>query len=139
VKLLDPLTDPTALHPVQPCSVDLLCHLGHPSSEFQKRSGMWRPLFALSFAWPGLYAVLTHLAVALYVTALANLGLLGKFGRASFIILGTIAAASAHIGFTTRNPTIAQAFYPFMIPAVPFLLPNFIGVSLVRSAGDPAS
>jgi hypothetical protein len=72
-------------------------------------------------------------------TALANLGLLGKFGRASFIILGTIAAASALIGFTTRTPTIAQAFYPFMIPAMPFLLPNFIGVSLVRSAGDPAS
>jgi hypothetical protein len=90
------------------------------------------PCLTEYFAWLWLYAVLTHLAVVLYATALAKVGLLGKFGHALFVV-------SARLRPSWRNPTLARAFYPFMIPAVPFLRPYFIGVSLARRAGDPAS
>jgi hypothetical protein len=95
------------------------------------------PLVALSLVWLGLYAVLTHLAVALYAMALANVGLLGKFGRGLFIMLGTIAAASALVLVSASSPTLREALYPFMIPAVPTILPYLMGVSLVRRVGDP--
>jgi hypothetical protein len=83
--------------------------------------------------------VLTHLASALYATALAYVGLLGKLGRALLVVLGTIAAASALVAVSARNPALHEAFYPFMIPVVPFILPDLIGVRLVHRAGDPAS
>lgn len=101
------------------------------------RAPEWsRPLVALSLVWLGVYAVLTHLAVALYATALANVGLLGKFGRSFFVILGTIAAVSALVAVGAGSSTLKEAFFPFMIPAVPLILPYLMGVSIVRRAGD---
>ena len=99
----------------------------------------WQPLAALSLVWLAVYAALTHLAAALYAMALARVGLLGSFGRAFFVILGTMGAIGALISISAQNKAIKEAFYPFMIPAVPLLLPYLIGVGLLRRASEPAA
>ena len=58
-----------------------------------------------------------------------------------FVALGTIAAVLALIAISTSNRTgtLTHGLFVFIIPAVPLILPYFIGVNLVRRAGDPAS
>jgi hypothetical protein len=86
-----------------------------------------------------LFAVLTYPATSLYAMALGNVGLLGKFGRVVFVVLGAITAALALIAVGVLNPaTLVHGLFVLVIPAVPFIIPYFIGVSLVRRAGDPA-
>jgi hypothetical protein len=101
----------------------------------------WPPLHALWESWLVLYAVLTYLSASLYAMALGNVGLLGKFGRIVFVLLGAIAAALALIAVSLLNPgaTLVHGLFVLIIPAIPFILPYLIGVSLVRRAGDPVS
>jgi hypothetical protein len=103
--------------------------------------GWWPPLREFVFSWLVLFAVLTYLATSLYAIALGNVGLLGKFGRALFVVLGVIAAALALIAVTELNEpaTLVHGPFVFIIPAVPFILPYLIGVNLVRRSGDPVS
>ena len=101
----------------------------------------WSPLRDLFRSWAQLSAALTNLAAGLYANALAKVGLLGKFGRTLFVVLGTIAAFLAPIAATALNQSasLGQRLFVFIVPAVPFILPYLIGVNLVRRAGDPAS
>jgi len=87
-----------------------------------------------------LFAVLTYPATSLYAMAFGNVGLLGKFGRVVFLVLGAITAALALIAVGVLKPpaTLVHGLFVLVIPAVPFIMPYFIGVSLVRRAGDPA-
>lgn len=91
----------------------------------------WLPLVSLSLVWLGTYAVLTHLGTVFYAIGLAKVSLLGKAGGTVFVLVGTIAAVGALISISAHTIAIKEAFYPFMIPAVPFLLPYFLGVGLI--------
>jgi hypothetical protein len=96
------------------------------------------PLLILMSSWLSLYAVLTYLATSLYAMAFARVGLIGRFGRAVFVALGAIASILALVAILTPNPsgTLTHGLFVLQIPAVPLILPYFIGVNLVRRAGD---
>lgn len=101
----------------------------------------WPALYALFRSWVVLFAVLTYLTASLYAMALGNVGLLGKFGRVLFFVIGMTAAALAFIVgagfFGPRTP--GQGLFVLLVPAVPFILPYLLGVNLVRRAGDPVA
>ncbi len=101
----------------------------------------WTPLFGLFHSWVVLFAVLTYVATSLFAMALGKVGLLGKFGRILFVVLGTTAAALAliAIAMTFGPATPGRGLFVLLVPAVPFVLPYLIGVNLVRRAGDPNS
>lgn len=96
------------------------------------------PLLILMRSWDSLYAVLTYLAASLYATALARVGLIGKLGATVFVALGVIASIFAVIATVTPNQsgTSTHGLFVLQIPAVPLILPYFIGVNLIRRAGD---
>ena len=96
------------------------------------------PLLILMSSWLSLYAVLTYLAASLYAMALGRVGLIGKFGGAVFVALGTIASILVLIAILTPNQsgTLTHGLFVLQIPAVPLILPYFVGVNLVRRAGD---
>ncbi len=96
------------------------------------------PLLILVGSWDSLYAVLTYLAASLYAIALARVGLIGKLGAAVFVALGAIASIFAVIASVAPNQsgTSTHGLFVLQIPAVPLILPYFIGVNLVRRAGD---
>ena len=99
------------------------------------------PLLRVISSWLKLYAVLSYLATSLYAMAMGKVGLLGKFGRAAFSSLGAMAALLALIAIISTNTTgtLTHGLFVFLIPAVPLMLPYFLGVNLVRLAGDSTS
>lgn len=100
----------------------------------------WPPLSALFRSWVVLFAVLTYLAASLYAMSLGKVGLLRKFGRVLFLVLGMTAAVLALIAVTLSSGPVTpgQGLFVLVVPAVPFILPYLIGVNLVRRAGDPS-
>jgi hypothetical protein len=99
------------------------------------------PLLILMGSWASLYSVLTYLAVSLYAIALARTGMIGNLGRNVFVALGAIASILAVVATLMPNPsgTFTHGLFVLQVPAVPLILPYFIGVNLVRRAVDPVS
>jgi hypothetical protein len=81
---------------------------------------------------------LTYLATAAFATALRIVGLLGKTGCRIFQGLSLLAVLSIVLSQLFPGRLLTPAFV-LGIPAVPFLMPYFIGVNLLRRAGDSAA
>jgi hypothetical protein len=98
------------------------------------------PLMTVMDSWLNLYAVLSYLVTFLYAKALGKVGWLGKFGGATFGVLGAISAVLAVIAITipNRGGTLTHGLFVFLIPAVPMILPYLIGVNLVRTRDLPS-
>jgi len=97
-----------------------------------------RPFGIMIASWLYLYAVLSYTATSLYALALGRVGLLGKLGRSVFAAVSAMAAIVAMVAIRTANSTgtLTHGLFVVIIPAVPLILPYFLGVHLVRRAGD---
>lgn len=97
-----------------------------------------RPFGIMIASWLYLYAVLSYTATSFYAIALSKVGLLGKLGRTGFAGVSAIAAVLAVVAIRTANSTgtLTHGFFVLLIPAVPLILPYFLGVAMIRRAGD---
>ena len=97
-----------------------------------------RPMGIMIASWLYLYAVLSYIATSLYAVALGKIGLLGKLGRTAFATISGIAAVLSVVAIRTANNTgtLTHGLFVLIIPAVPLILPYFLGVHLIRRAGD---
>ena len=80
---------------------------------------------------------LTYLATAAFAVSLKSAEWFKKGASLVYIITGLLAfILVALYGFYPENITInGFPFYPFMIPAIPFVMPFYIGINLLRRAG----
>lgn len=80
---------------------------------------------------------LTYFATAAFAASLQSAGWFKKGASYIYIVISLLAFfLVACYGLYSDNILSAGfPFYPFMIPAIPFTLPYFIGVNLLRRAG----
>ena len=81
---------------------------------------------------------LTYLATAAFAASLKSAGWFKKGASLAYIIISLlIFILVALYGFYPENLTAnGFPFYPFMIPAIPFVMPFYMGINLLRRAGD---
>ena len=81
---------------------------------------------------------LTYLATAAFATALKSAGWFKSGASWVYITISLLATiVVALYGFYPENLTAnGFPFYPFMIPAIPFVMPFYMGINLLRRAGD---
>ena len=77
-----------------------------------------------------------YMATGLYAVALPKLGL-GNVKARVFAGISFFAVASLLVVGIASVVNNSRAFNPFGIPAIPFLLPYFMGVTLLQRAGHP--
>lgn len=81
---------------------------------------------------------LTYLATAAFATALNSAGWFKNGASRVYIAISLLAfIVVALFGFYPESVT-ANGFplYPFMIPAIPFVMPYFMGINLLKRAGN---
>jgi len=80
---------------------------------------------------------LTYLATAAFAATLKSAGWFKKGASSVYIILSLlIFILVALYGFYPESITTnGFPFYPFMIPAIPFVMPFYMGINLLRRAG----
>ena len=80
---------------------------------------------------------LTYLATAAFAATLKSAGWFKKGASSVYIILSLlIFILVALYGFYPESLTTnGFPFYPFMIPAIPFVMPFYMGINLLRRAG----
>ena len=81
---------------------------------------------------------LTYFATAAFAASLKSAGWLKKGTSSIYIIISlVIFVLVASYGFYPEKIVVAGfPFYPLMIPAIPFMMPYYIGISLLRRAGN---
>ena len=86
----------------------------------------FKPLFVLG-------GLLTYAATAAYAAALGRVGWLEKLS--SRLLAGTSVAAAVLVSVSPLGGKIGAPGFILLIPALPYLMPYFIGVLLVTRAG----
>lgn len=95
------------------------------------RPEWFRPV-AQQFAVVGIVEVaLLYLATAAFAASLKRAGWLRKAPATAYM---TISLAALFL--VASIPLYFKGFFPLLIPAMPFILPLFIGISLLRRAGN---
>ncbi|TDE17081.1 hypothetical protein [Dyadobacter psychrotolerans] len=81
---------------------------------------------------------LAYLATAAFVASLKSAGWLKNNASRIYIVISLLAFILVSLyGFYPEKVTNnGFPFYPFMIPAIPFVMPFYIGVNLLRRAGN---
>ena len=81
---------------------------------------------------------LTYLATAAFAASLKSAGWFKKSASLIYIVISLLAFnLVALYGFYPESITTnGFPFYPFMIPAIPFVMPYYIGINLLRRAGN---
>ncbi|MBZ5855504.1 hypothetical protein [Flavihumibacter profundi] len=78
---------------------------------------------------------LTYLAIAALAASLKLTGWFGKIPSLIYIIMSLSAFIIIVLSAFGREP-FAQAGFALSIPAIPFVMPYFIGINLLRRAGN---
>lgn len=81
---------------------------------------------------------LTYFATAAFAASLKSAQWFRKGASRVYIIISLLAFLSVAL-YGLYPETISAAgfpFYPFMIPAIPFTMPYYIGINLLRRAGN---
>ncbi|MEO5889495.1 MAG: hypothetical protein ABIQ31_04540 [Ferruginibacter sp.] len=81
---------------------------------------------------------LTYLATAAFAAALKSAGWFKKGSSRIYITISLLAFVFVALYGFYPDVIITNGFpfYPFMIPAIPFVLPYYIGVNLLKRAGN---
>ena len=81
---------------------------------------------------------LTYLATAAFAASLKSAGWFKKSASLIYIVISLLAfILVALYGFYPESITTnGFPFYPFMIPAIPFVMPYYIGINLLRRSGN---
>jgi len=81
---------------------------------------------------------LTYLATAAFAASLKSAGWFKKSASLIYIVISLLAFnLVALYGFYPESITTnGFPFYPFMIPAIPFVMPYYIGINLLRRSGN---
>ncbi len=95
------------------------------------RPDWFRPIYQLFYVAGIAEVTLMYLATAAFAAGLKSISWLGKVTANSYIVISLIAAV-----LVATSPLYFKGFFPLMIPAMPFILPLFIGIGLMRKAGD---
>lgn len=78
---------------------------------------------------------LTYLAIAFFAVSLNRIGWLGKASSRVYILVSLFAFTLIVLSAFLPEPFVTAGF-AVSIPAIPFLMPYFMGVNLLRRAGD---
>ena len=78
---------------------------------------------------------LTYLAIIFFVVSMNRVGWLAKTSSKIYILISLFAFVLVVLSAFLPEPFVTAGFV-VSIPAIPFLMPYFIGVNLLRSTGD---
>lgn len=78
---------------------------------------------------------LTYLAIAFFAVSLNRVGWLGKTSSTIYILVSLFAFTLIVLSAFLPEPFVTAGF-AISIPAIPFLMPYFMGIHLLKRAGD---
>ena len=78
---------------------------------------------------------LTYLAIAFFSVSLNMTGRLSKTSKNIYVVLSLIAFLLIILSAFLPEPFVTAGF-AVSIPAIPFLMPYFIGINLLKREGD---
>jgi hypothetical protein len=103
-----------------------------------KKLDWWVPAVGLVWALSIVEVSLFYVAIAAFAAALKSAGWFRKITSRIYIIISIIAIVSILLYPLYSFSSIFSGFpyYPFMIPAIPFFIIYFMGINLLRRAGN---
>lgn len=105
------------------------------STNTEKLPDWFKPLRALFGMISFVEVVLTYLATALFAVSMNRLGWISKISLKAFILICLLALILILLSAFLPEPFISIG-YVLSIPAIPFLMPYYMGVKLLERAGD---
>ena len=105
------------------------------SSNTEKFSEWFNPLRSLFGMISVVEVALTYLAIIFFVVSMNRVGWLAKTSSKIYILISLFAFVLVVLSAFLPEPFVTAGFV-VSIPAIPFLMPYFIGVNLLRSTGD---
>ena len=105
------------------------------SSKTEKFSEWFNPLRSLFGMISVVEVALTYLAIIFFVVSMNRVGWLAKTSSKIYILISLFAFVLVVLSAFLPEPFVTAGFV-VSIPAIPFLMPYFIGVNLLRSTGD---
>ncbi len=105
------------------------------SSNTEKLPEWFKPLRSLFGMISVVEVALTYLAITFFVVSMNRVGWLSKTSSKIYTLISLLAFALIVLSAFLPEPFVAAGF-AVSIPAIPFLMPYFIGVNLLRRTGD---
>lgn len=105
------------------------------SANTEKLPEWFNPLRALFKMISVVEVALTYLAIVFFAVSMNQAGWLSKTSSKIYILISLLAFVLIILSAFLPEPFITAGF-AVSIPAIPFLMPYFIGVNLLQRAGD---
>lgn len=105
------------------------------STNTEKLPEWFKPLRVLFGMISLVEVALTYLAITFFAVSMNRVGWLGKTSSKVFILISLLAIILIVLSAFLPEPFITAGF-AVSIPAIPFLMPYFMGINLLRRAGD---
>ncbi len=105
------------------------------STNTEKLPDWFKPLRVIFGMISVVEVSLTYLAITFFAVSMNRVGWLGKISSKIYILISLFAFMLIVLSVFLPEPFITAGFAA-AIPAIPFLMPYFMGVNLLRKAGD---
>jgi hypothetical protein len=105
------------------------------STNIEKLPEWFKPLRALFEMISVVEVALTYLAITFFAVSMNQVGWLSRTSTKAYIFISLLAFVLIVLSAFLPEPFISAGF-AVSIPAIPFLMPYFIGVNLLRRTGD---
>jgi hypothetical protein len=105
------------------------------STNSEKLPEWFRPLRVLFGMISLVEVALTYLAITFFAISMSRVGWLGKTSSKIYILISLLDFTLIMLSAFLPEPFVTAGF-AVSIPAIPFLMPYFMGINLLRRAGD---
>ena len=105
------------------------------STNTEKLPEWFKPLRVLFGMISLVEVALTYLAITFFAVSMNRVGWLGKISSKVYILISLLAFILIVLSAFLPEPFVTAGF-AVSIPAIPFLMPYFMGINLLRRAGD---
>lgn len=105
------------------------------SANTEKLPEWFKPLSVLFGMISLVEVALTYLAITFFAISMNRVGWLGKTSSNVYILISLFAFILIVLSAFLPEPFVTAGF-AVSIPAIPFLMPYFMGINLLRRAGD---
>lgn len=104
------------------------------ASDLEKSPEWFRPIREEFNLLTNVEVTITYFAVAAFAASLRAAGWIGKTASLIYIVINSIALFITVLPFSQQLLSIP--FFIVTIPAIPFLMPYFMGINLLRRVGN---